>query len=250
MEILSALCQVLAARLGDSLLGLYVTGSYVWGDFDPERSDIDLVAVLDKEPDEALLQCLGEIHRGIVERFPAWDDRVEVVYAGWETLKNFPYRQGMLAVISPGEPLHLLPFTRDWDINWYLVLHHGRRLLGRPAGELFPSIPKERFVEIVRHEAQAWRTHIQDTRSSLPYQCYACMTLCRALYAVTTGTQASKKRAVEWYVQRHPHSRELLEFCWKVCRESVPEKPAPEEFFPVAEKFVENVLEEIALMQE
>jgi hypothetical protein len=44
------------------LVGVYVYGSLVTGDFSPARSDIDVVVMLDREPDEAAVQELGKVH--------------------------------------------------------------------------------------------------------------------------------------------------------------------------------------------
>ncbi len=44
------------------LVGVYVYGSLVTGDFSAARSDIDVVVLLDREPDEAAVRGLRELH--------------------------------------------------------------------------------------------------------------------------------------------------------------------------------------------
>jgi predicted nucleotidyltransferase len=44
------------------LVGVYVYGSLVTGDFSPARSDIDVVVMLDHEPDGAAVRGLGKLH--------------------------------------------------------------------------------------------------------------------------------------------------------------------------------------------
>ena len=44
------------------LVGVYVYGSLVTGDFSPARSDIDVVVMLDREPDEAAVRELRRLH--------------------------------------------------------------------------------------------------------------------------------------------------------------------------------------------
>jgi Nucleotidyltransferase domain len=46
----------------EDLVGIYVYGSLVTGDFSPARSDIDVVVMLDREPDEAAVRELAELH--------------------------------------------------------------------------------------------------------------------------------------------------------------------------------------------
>jgi nucleotidyltransferase-like protein len=65
------------AGLGGRLLGLYVHGSYVAGDFDLDRSDLDLLAVLVADPDEELLGVLAGLHEGLDRRHPAWAGRID-----------------------------------------------------------------------------------------------------------------------------------------------------------------------------
>lgn len=59
--LLSRLRAGLAAR-GD-LVGLYVYGSLATGDFSPACSDIDVVAMIGREPDEAALEELARLHK-------------------------------------------------------------------------------------------------------------------------------------------------------------------------------------------
>jgi predicted nucleotidyltransferase len=61
--VLERLREALAER-GD-LVGIYVYGSLVTGDFSPARSDIDVVVVLDHEPGESAVRELRDLHAGV-----------------------------------------------------------------------------------------------------------------------------------------------------------------------------------------
>jgi nucleotidyltransferase-like protein/aminoglycoside adenylyltransferase-like protein len=50
------------------IVGLHVTGSLALGDYRPERSDIDVVAVVDCAPDAAQRSLLAEVHRVVATR--------------------------------------------------------------------------------------------------------------------------------------------------------------------------------------
>jgi Nucleotidyltransferase domain len=73
----------------DSLVGLYVYGSLVTGDFDKDRSDIDLLAVVDSDVDGDTFDRLDRMHARFVEDHPAWEDRIEVAYVPAPALWNF-----------------------------------------------------------------------------------------------------------------------------------------------------------------
>jgi hypothetical protein len=116
----------------DSLVGLYVYGSLVTGDFDKGRSDIDLLAVVDADLDANTFDRLDRMHTRFVQDHPAWEDRIEVAYVPALALWNFRTRTSQIAVISPGEPFHLKPAGKDWLINWYMVRRVGVTLCGPP----------------------------------------------------------------------------------------------------------------------
>lgn len=129
--ILSELLSGLESVVCDELVGVYLYGSYVSGGFDPGVSDLDLVAVFDADEDALNLKELEMMHAGIVRSYPEWDDRIEVVYVGRETLASFRTSTGRLAVISPGEPLHVKDDRAvEWVQNWYLVRKSGVALSG------------------------------------------------------------------------------------------------------------------------
>jgi Domain of unknown function (DUF4111) len=120
-----------------------------------------------------------------------------VAYVPAGALWNFRTRTGRIAVISPGEPFHLKAAGRDWLINWYMVREVGVTLCGPPPLALIPEISQPEFVEAVREQAEAWKEWVFKMRTA-GAQYYAELTLCRALYTNTHGTQASKKQAALW----------------------------------------------------
>ena len=104
----SALLRELAADIGGAvgpdLVGLYVTGSYVAGGFDPAVSDLDLIAVTRDDAADLDLGRIRAMHAAFVGRHPEWSDRIEVVYIGADAVASFRSSHGSIAVISPGEP--------------------------------------------------------------------------------------------------------------------------------------------------
>jgi hypothetical protein len=56
------------AAVPDLVVGLYVVGSIALGDYDPERSDIDVVAVVATPPDAGQRALLAEVHRVVATR--------------------------------------------------------------------------------------------------------------------------------------------------------------------------------------
>jgi predicted nucleotidyltransferase len=106
VELVQELTSGIGAGLGEGLVGLYLYGSSVSGGFEAEVSDIDLLVVTSRDVSEIDFADLEAVHRHFVERHPAWNDRLEIVYVGRGTLRSFR-GGGCLAVISPGEPFRI-----------------------------------------------------------------------------------------------------------------------------------------------
>ena len=201
------LAELLDRELGDELLGLYLFGSLPAGGFVEGRSDIDLVAVLEKDVDEERLARLERMHAGFASKHPDWVERVEVGYLSrrvLHTLAGTPV--GTIAVISPGEPLNRKEIEWDWVLNWRGACTRGEVIRGPQPLELGPEISTEAFRRAVREQLQAWPEHAR--RPELAYvpaaQGYTVVTVCRALHALETGEQTTKEAAAEWAAARYP----------------------------------------------
>ena len=75
--------------LGKKLVGLYLYGSLVWGDFDYDTSDIDLLAALISDLSLKEFSALEEMHEGFSKKYKNWNDRIEVQYLSSHGLKTF-----------------------------------------------------------------------------------------------------------------------------------------------------------------
>ncbi|SBT65970.1 Nucleotidyltransferase domain-containing protein [Micromonospora sediminicola] len=198
--VLSDLRAAWGAGLGGHLLGLYLHGSLVAGDFAPDRSDLDLLAVLDHDPDDDLLAVLAGLHRDLDRRHPDWAGRIEVEYVSRDAVHDAARgrvdRDHLIARVSPGELLHLLPATTHRIVTWAAVHDHGRNLLGPPAAELLPAVDSDRVRAALLDHVRDWPDWV--TGMTTPgAQSYAVLTLCRAFQRLRHGRQLSKRRAAE-----------------------------------------------------
>jgi predicted nucleotidyltransferase len=80
--LLSLLRDGLVAR--GSLVGVYLYGSLATGDFSPARSDIDVIVMVEREPDKAAIQELRQLHLGLASPGGAVD-RLHCLYVPVET---------------------------------------------------------------------------------------------------------------------------------------------------------------------
>lgn len=197
--------------LKENLLGVYVYGSAVWGDFDEKTSDIDVFVALNQEITSEEFAALDGLHANLVQHFPAWNDRIEVAYASYRMLQHFKTEPGKIAVISPGEPFHIKNAGTDWLINYYLLQRNSFILYGPSAKLIIATVSNSEFIEHIKKQAIEWQDWIVHTRDSLGYQYYAVLTLCRALYVLHHKEQGSKLKAGDWAKNQFPKWQALIQ---------------------------------------
>jgi predicted nucleotidyltransferase len=242
--LLDRLTEEIRRNTSDTLIGLYVYGSLVAGDFDKYRSDIDLLAVLDSDIEDETCGRLERMHARLVEDHPAWEDRIEVAYVPAPALWHFRTQTGRIAVVSPGEPFHLKPAGRDWLINWYMIRQVDVTLYGPPPHTLIPEISQSEFVETAREHAEWWKGRVYEM-STPGARYYAVLTMCRALYTNTHGTQASKKQAALWAKAYLPQWASLIQQSLDWLRERGEEETRDQEHFQETVRFVHDVANRI-----
>ena len=197
--------------LQEELVGLYLYGSLTTGDFDPDSSDIDLLAVTSSQITAPVFDALSAMHRDLARDNPEWEDRIDVVYLPVAALAAFRSEKNPI-VISPGEPFHVREgeALRDWLQNWYIVRENGLALFGPPPKAVIPAITQDEFVEAVRRyaaEVSGWIGHEPNRKG----QAYAILTLCRALHVHRTGKTASKRQAALWVQEEFPEWSRLVQ---------------------------------------
>ncbi|GCE07293.1 hypothetical protein KDAU_46220 [Dictyobacter aurantiacus] len=206
-QLLSEVRQI----FGDRLAGFYLFGSLVTGDFDRGSSDIDLVAVTSTEIDEKEFEALRRMHEDFAVKNREWEGRIEVAYLSAAALKAFKDRRHRMAIISPGEPFHVIEAGKDWLMNWYTVREKGVVLLGPSPAALIPPISKEEYVQAVKEYALLYHERIHRLPVHRPSQAYAILSMCRVLYTSRTGEQVSKKQAALWAMKEFPQWAALIQ---------------------------------------
>lgn len=188
--------------LSTSVVGAYLFGSYVLGDFDERLSDIDVLVVTRLPVTDDELVALSEMHSNLVARHPDWDNRVEVMYLDVTTLRAF--RDGGEVIrISPGEPLHRTAFLQHWLVDLYTVQESGLTILGAEANGVLPHIAEDEFKTSISSTVEEWLDWMRGTLQER-YLAYIRLALCRSLFAFRFGKQTSKPAAARWVAQEYP----------------------------------------------
>jgi Domain of unknown function (DUF4111)/Nucleotidyltransferase domain len=191
--IVHAVRDAIADTAGGSLVGLYVYGSLATGDFEPDISDVDLIAVLTETPDEPLVERLEAMHERLARANPGWDDRIEVDYVSREGLANCRTRSTTITRISPGEPMHLLDAGRDFLLDRFPARRDGIALIGPPIDVVIPEIPEGEYLDEVREYLAGFLDRLDE--ASPGWRSYAILTMCRGLYTLRSHERLSKRDA-------------------------------------------------------
>ncbi len=197
------------ASIGDRLSGLYLFGSLVAGDFDLDKSDIDLLAIVEGDIDDTALVVLGEMHDAFIRSYPEWEDRIEVAYVSVEAMRDFKSHPSRIARISPGEPLHFREMDSQWLMDWYQVQEQDVTVLGPPPHRYIPHISTEEFIESLKNRLPDWRISVGDAHT-VGHQSYIILSLCRTLYSIHHSRQVSKVAAGEWASLEFPEWSQLI----------------------------------------
>jgi len=211
--ILPRLLGGLQSILQDNLVGVYLYGSLITGDFDPGISDIDLVVVLNQALDEAEFESLHKLHQGIIERQPEWQDRLELAYISAVGLRTFRSRSSAIGIISPGEPFHILEAGSDWLISWHALREDGVALTGPPINTLIDDIPTTEYLQAVAEHIRHYRDSVKKPHNKQALS-YIVLTVARGIYTLAHCRPASKAKAAAWAKARYPQWAELIERAW------------------------------------
>ncbi len=203
-QLLDSLLAYLQSVLGAKLVGLYLYGSLVGGDFDSNVSDIDLLAATATDVDPAMFDALKGMQDAFILNHPRWENRLDIAYLSVDGLKTFKIHPSKMAFISPGEPFHIREAADDWLRNWYLVREMGVTLFGPLPTTLIAPISKAEFVQAVKVFLASCREWADDTPVRQSWHSYVILMMCRGLYACKTGTQLSKVQAALWAEQELP----------------------------------------------
>jgi len=196
--------------LGRNLVGLYLYGSLTQRAFNSKRSDVDCIAVTERDLSEAQFRKLAAWLARAAESNP-WAARLQISFLIKHQVltmnaKACLYQFGRLKrSSSDGNP-----------IIWINVLESGVVLFGARPEVFVPTITPEMLFQALEREVGYLREEIShkpesEWRDVPSYRAYAVLTLCRILYSSRKGTIVSKPRAARWAIKHLPPEwREII----------------------------------------
>jgi streptomycin 3"-adenylyltransferase len=189
--------------LDQNLIGIYLHGSLALGGFNPKRSDVDLLVVINSplSPDEKrqiaetvlVLSCsprameLSVLNTANLHPWcypPPFDFHYSEM---WRDRTQAEINSGAYQHWSadhPGDP--------DLAAHITVVHHCGICLVGQPIATVFPPVPSEDYF------ASIW-SDVQDEPDIIhTHPLYGVLNLCRVCWYALDGQISSKESAGEW----------------------------------------------------
>lgn len=208
-EILNALLSGIRERLGNNLVGIYLRGSLATGDFIPETSDIDVLAVTDTPVDDAEFAALAALHENLSLLPNRYADQVEIAYIDRTSLRRF--QAGVRhATKGRGEKLCWSEHHTNWILERWTLRECGVTLLGPNPQSLIEPVSSTEIRQAVRARLKdwaEWAQNVDEPEWLAPHRgaaAYVVETMCRALYTLAREELSSKREAVHWAIKTLP----------------------------------------------
>ena len=209
--ILRLLLDGVRAILRDQLVGLYLYGSLSLGDFDPDSSDVDFLAVTAGDLADPVLDALRDLHERIAASGLRYATKLEGSYIPRDALRRYDPGRAEHPTIGIDWDFGIAQHGSNWIAEREIVRTHGVTVWGpSPATLIDPVPPADLKAAVCESLRDFWsaQLHGPDWLKQRDYQAFAILTMCRALYTLYEGKVASKPTAAAW-------ARRMLDPRWE-----------------------------------
>ena len=193
--------------LGDDLVGVYLHGSAAMGCFNPQKSDLDYIVVVDRPLADAVKRAFLEMVVDLNAQGPAKGIEMSVVLR--KVCRPFVYPTPYELHFSAG---HLDAYRadpegyicrmqgddRDLAAHFTIIRGRGRCLYGAPIEEVFDQVPRRDYLDALWYDVENAREEIAT------YPMYLILNLARVLAYGSEGLILSKKEGGAWALENLP----------------------------------------------
>lgn len=206
-KLIDEFCDISKSIIGNDLTGIYLHGSLAMRCFNPEKSDIDLIVVI--EEDITDVQKIEFMHHLVAlnEKAPAKGFEISIVKR--EYCRSFVYPTPFELHFSP---VHLQWFRdnpenyvknmkgmdEDLAAHFTIINKYGIVLYGEAIINVFGEVPRKRYIESIWHDVKDAREHIVND------PIYTILNMCRVLAFLKEDLYLSKLQGGEWGIAHLP----------------------------------------------
>ena len=193
--------------LGENLVGVYLHGSLAMGCFNPQRSDIDLIIVVNKSLSDSTKREYMEMVVEHNAQGPAKGIEMSVVLRSvckpfiYPTPYELHFSTGHLDwwKENPDEYIRELKGKdKDLAAHFTIINNRGKCLYGLPIKEVFGEVPASNYMDSIWYDVEHAKKEIKY------FPMYLILNLARVLAFKENGLVLSKKEGAEWALNKLP----------------------------------------------
>lgn len=200
-DLLERFVQRNVILLGDNLIGIYLHGSAAMGCFNPKKSDIDLIIVVNDELSNEIkiryMDMVLELNK------EAYAKGLELSIVRGSVCKPFVYPTPFELHFSkahldwlrsdPVDYVNKMKGTdKDLAAHFTVIRHRGQTLYGKDITEVFSTVSKEYYVDSIWEDIKGAKSDIIDN------PVYIILNLCRVMAYLNDNLILSKEEGGKW----------------------------------------------------
>ena len=193
--------------LRDSLVGVYLHGSSVMDCFNPQKSDIDLIIVVDQPLSDSTKRKYMDMVAAANAMGPVKGIEMSIVLR--KVCKPFIYPTPYELHFSaghldwyrddPDDYIRRMNGTdRDLAAHFMIINKRGKCLYGAPIEDVFAEVPRCDYMDSIWYDVEGAAEEITE------YPLYLTLNLARVLAYKEEGLVLSKKEGGEWALEHLP----------------------------------------------
>ncbi len=199
--------------LKDNLTGIYLHGSSVMGCFNPAKSDLDFIVVVNEKMDDASKKAFMDMVTELNAQGPAKGIEMSIVTK--DACKPFAYPTPFELHFSemhlgwykdnPDDYIQKMNGTdTDLAAHFTIITKRGKCLFGEPIEEVFGEVPEENYMDSIRDDIADAPDDIAENTM------YLTLNLTRVLAYKKDKLILSKKEGGEWALKNLPQKYHAL----------------------------------------
>ena len=190
--------------IGEKLTGIYLHGSLAMGCFNPEKSDIDLIIIIEESISDEQKMAFMERVVALNQQAPTKGLEMSIVLRKY--CSPFVYPTPFELHFSP---THLQWFSdapqdyvenmkgddKDLAAHFTIIRKYGITLYGEQIANVFAEVPRQNYIDSIWEDVREAREEI------LEQPMYIILNLCRVLAFCRDGLCLSKQEGARWSME-------------------------------------------------
>ena len=211
-QLLQTLLTISKEELQDNFFGMYVFGSLVSGDYNPETSDIDFVVITNTDVSSLTATKLTNRIEDEVFSHPL-SHKLEGSFLPLRIFQSKNVEPSMYLSISTGNEIGYEHKGIEQPVQKKMLRDDGKALEGPEAQSFIEPIGDDELTAAVLDVLHSWwEPQLTDDHRlrDREYQAYAVVTMCRMLVTLQSKEIISKPKAAQQIMTQYPQWSGLI----------------------------------------